>query len=173
MAVVTYRRVGRQGLAPAGGGSPTGGGPARLRRKLTTILCADVAGYSRLTERDEEGTHRRLAALHRELLEPALAAHGGALVKRTGDGLLAEFASVVEALRYAIDIQHDAAQRNAGLPPDQHILLRIGINLGDVIVEEGDIFGEGVNVAVRLESLADPGGIVVSQAVREHVRGKL
>jgi adenylate cyclase len=167
MSVVTYRRPGDQGRPPAGGDEP------RLRRKLTTILCADVAGYSRLTERDEEGTHLRLAALHRELLEPGIAAHGGTLVKRTGDGLLAEFPSVVEALRYAIEVQDGAARGNAGLPPVQHILLRIGINLGDVIVEDGDIFGEGVNVAVRLESLADPGGIVISQAVREHVRGKL
>jgi class 3 adenylate cyclase/TolB-like protein/Flp pilus assembly protein TadD len=167
MSVVTYRRPGDQGRPP------TGGDETRLRRKLTTILCADVAGYSRLTERDEEGTHLRLAALHRELLEPGIPAHGGTLVKRTGDGLLAEFASVVEALRYAIEVQQGAARRNTGLPAHQHILLRIGINLGDVIVEDGDIFGEGVNVAVRLESLADPGGIVISQAVREHVRGKL
>ena len=174
MAVVTYRRPMSQGLAPIGG-SPSGGGGdgPRLRRKLTTILCADVAGYSRLTERDEEGTHLRLAALNRELLEPAIAMRGGTLVKRTGDGLLAEFASVVEALRYAVEVQVGTAERNAGLPPDQHILLRIGINLGDVIVEDGDIFGDGVNVAVRLESLAEPGGIVVSQSVREHVRGKL
>src|SRR5215469_16053373 len=101
MAVVTYRRPGTQGLAPLGRSSSGGGGDGpRLRRKLTTILCADVAGYSRLTERDEEGTHLRLAALNRELLEPAIAARGGALIKRTGDGLLAEFPSVVEALRY-------------------------------------------------------------------------
>jgi TolB-like protein/class 3 adenylate cyclase/Flp pilus assembly protein TadD len=173
MAVVTYRRPGNPGLASVGASPADGGGEPRLRRKLTTILSADVAGYSRLTERDEEGTHRRLAALHHELLEPAIGAHGGTLIKRTGDGLLAEFASVVEALRYAIEVQHGAAERNAGFPPDRHILLRIGINLGDVIVEEGDIFGEGVNVAVRLESLAEPGGIVVSQAVREHIRGKL
>ena len=174
MAVVTYRRPVNQGIAPVGGPPSGGGGDGpRLRRKLTTILCADVAGYSRLTEHDEEGTHLRLAALNRDLLEPAIAAHGGTLIKRTGDGLLAEFASVVEALRYAIEIQIGTAERSAGLPPDQHILLRIGINLGDVIVEDGDIFGDGVNVAVRLESLAEPGGIVVSQSVREHVRGKL
>src|SRR5579871_4750679 len=106
MSVVTYRRSGDKGRPPGGGDEP------RLRRKLTTILCADVAGYSRLTERDEEGTHRRLAALKREVMEPAIPAHGGSLVKRTGDGLLAEFASVVEALRYAIEVQHGAAERN-------------------------------------------------------------
>jgi len=144
-----------------------------LKRKLTTILSADVAGYSRLMGHDEEGTHARVAALGRELLEPAIDAHGGTLIKKTGDGLLAEFASVVEAVRYAIEVQQGAAERNAGFSPDQHIAFRIGINLGDVIVEAGDIFGDGVNVAVRLEGLAEPGGIVVSRAVREHVRDKL
>ena len=144
-----------------------------LKRKLTTILSADVAGYSRLTGHDEEGTHARLAALRRELLEPAIEARGGTLIKKTGDGLLAEFASVVEAIRYAIEIQEGVARHNAAFPPDRHILFRIGINLGDVIVEDGDIFGDGVNVAVRLEGLAEPGGIVVSSAVRDHVRDKL
>ena len=144
-----------------------------MKRKLTTILSADVAGYSRLMGHDEEGTHVRLAALGRELLEPAIDAHEGTLIKRTGDGLLVEFASVVEAVRYAIEVQRGAAERNAGFPSDQHIAFRIGINLGDVIVEAGDIFGNGVNIAVRLEALAEPGGIVVSRAVREHVRDKL
>ena len=144
-----------------------------MRRKLTTILSADVAGYGRLMGRDEEGTHGRLAALYRELLDPAIDARRGTLVKRTGDGLLAEFASVVEAVRCAIEIQSGAAARNAGLPPDRHIAFRIGINLGDVIVEADDIFGDGVNIAVRLEGLAAPGGIVVSRAVRDHVRDRL
>jgi adenylate cyclase len=144
-----------------------------LNRKLTTILSADVAGYSRLMGRDEEGTHARVAALSRELLEPTTEGHGGFLVKKTGDGLLAEFASVVEAVRCAIEIQRGAAERNAGLPPDQHIAFRIGINLGDVIVEADDIFGDGVNVAVRLEELAEPGGIVVSRSVRDHVRDRI
>jgi class 3 adenylate cyclase/TolB-like protein/cytochrome c-type biogenesis protein CcmH/NrfG len=144
-----------------------------LKRKLTTILSADVAGYSRLMGFDEEGTHVRLAALHRDLLEPAIATHGGCLIKKTGDGLLAEFASVVEAVRYAVEVQSRAARHNAGFAPDQQILFRIGINLGDVIVEDGDVFGDGVNVAVRLEGLAPPGGIVVSNAVREQVRDKL
>src|SRR5579883_2061292 len=144
-----------------------------LKRRLTTILSADVAGYSRLMGRDEEGTHARLTALFRELLEPALAAHGGTLIKRTGDGLLAEFPSVVEAVRCAAEIQAGVGRHNAGLPLDAHARFRIGINLGDVIAEDGDIFGEGVNIAVRLEGLADPGGIVISDTVREHVRGKL
>ena len=144
-----------------------------MKRKLTTILSADVAGYSRLMGFDEEGTHVRLAALHRDLLEPAIATHGGCLIKKTGDGLLAEFASVVEAVRYAVEVQSRAARHNAGFAPDQQILFRIGINLGDVIVEDGDVFGDGVNVAVRLEGLAPPGGIVVSNAVREQVGDKL
>lgn len=144
-----------------------------MKRRLTTILSADVAGYSRLMGRDEEGTHARLTALFRELLEPALAAHGGTLIKRTGDGLLAEFPSVVEAVRCAAEIQAGVGRHNAGLPLDAHARFRIGINLGDVIAEDGDIFGEGVNIAVRLEGLADPGGIVISDTVREHVRGKL
>ena len=145
------------------GGSPPGTPePLALKRKLTTILCADVAGYSRLTGLDEESTHRRLGALRRELLEPVLGAHRGTLVKKAGDGLLAEFASVVEAMRCATRIQQGTARHTAGFPPDRHILFRIGVNLGDVIVEDGDIFGDGVNVAVRLEGLAEPGGIVVS-----------
>ena len=144
-----------------------------MKRKLTTILCADVAGYSRLMSRDEEPTHTRLVALFRELLEPAVEAHGGNLVKRTGDGLLAEFGSVVEAVRCAIEIQQGAAGRNGGYEPDQEIAFRIGINLGDVIIEPDDIFGDGVNVAARLEGLAAPGGIVVSRSVRDHVRDKL
>ena len=130
-----------------------------MKRKLTTILSADVAGYSRLMGFDEEGTHVRLAALHRDLLEPAIATHGGCLIKKTGDGLLAEFASVVEAVRYAVEVQSGAAGQNAGLAPDQQILFRIGINLGDVIVEGDDIYGEGVNVAARLQAIAPVGGI--------------
>jgi adenylate cyclase len=144
-----------------------------LKRKLITILCADVAGYSRLMGRDEEGTHARLVVLFRELLEPAIEAHGGTLIKKTGDGLLAEFASVVEAVRCAIEIQAGVAERNAGYVPDQNIAFRIGINLGDVIVDAGDVYGDGVNVAARLEGLAEPGGVVVSRSVRDHVQDKL
>ncbi len=142
-------------------------------RKLTTILSLDVAGYSRLMSEDEEGTHARFAALWHELLIPAIGARGGIVVKKTGDGLLADFASVVEAMRCAIDIQNGAAERNAKLPAGQRLMFRIGVNLGDVIVEADDIFGDGVNIAVRLEGLAEPGGIVVSRAVYEHVRDKL
>jgi class 3 adenylate cyclase/TolB-like protein/Flp pilus assembly protein TadD len=145
-----------------------------VKRKLTTILCADVAGYSRLMSRDEEGTHVRLVALFRDLIEPAIRAHGGTLVKTTGDGFLAEFVSVVEALRCAIDIQRDVGARNADFSADQAIRFRVGINIGDIIVEAGgDIFGDGVNVAARLEGLAAPGAIVVSRAVRDHVHGKV
>src|SRR5438067_1646364 len=146
---------------------------AALQRKLTTILVADVAGYSRLMECDEEGTHARVSAFTRDVLDPAIGAHGGNLIKGTGDGVLAEFASVVEAVRCAIEIQQGATARNAGLPPDQHIAYRIGINSGDIIVEPDDIYGDGVNIAARLEALAEPGGIVVSRSVRDHVRDRL
>src|SRR5258706_7012139 len=144
-----------------------------LTRKLTTILIADVVGYSRLMARDEEGTHARLAAFLRDLLEPAITSHGGTLIKKTGDGVLAEFPSVVEGIRCAIEIQQGAADRNKGLPPEQHISFRIGVNIGDVIVDADDIYGDGINVAARLEGLADSGAIIVSRAVRDHVRDKL
>ena len=147
--------------------------PASLRRKLTTILIADVAGYSRLMGVDEEGTHARVAALFGDLLVPAVTGHGGTCIKTTGDGFLAEFESVVQAVRCAIEIQQSVAERNAGVIPDQKIAFRIGVNLGDVIVEADDIFGDGVNVAARLEGLAEPGGIVVSRSVRDHVRDRL
>ena len=148
-------------------------GVAAVKRKLTTILCADVAGYSLLMSRDEETTHARLTELFRELIEPAIAAHGGTLIKTTGDGLLAEFVSVVEAVRCATEIQRGVAERNSGYPAEQNIAFRIGINLGDVIHDNDDIFGDGVIVAARLEGLAEPGGIVVSHSVRDHVHEKL
>ena len=140
--------------------------PASLRRKLTTILIADVAGYSRLMGVDEEGTHARVAALFGELFVPAITDHGGTCIKTTGDGFLAEFESVVQAVRCAIEIQQRVAERNAGVIPEQEIAFRIGLNLGDVIVEADDIFGDGVKVAARLEALASPGGIVVSRSVQ-------
>jgi class 3 adenylate cyclase/TolB-like protein/cytochrome c-type biogenesis protein CcmH/NrfG len=146
---------------------------AALKRKLTTILCADVSGYGLLMSRAEETTHARLAALLREVIEPAIAAHGGTLIKTTGDGLLAEFASVVEAVRCATEIQQSVGERNSDYPRDQNIAFRMGINLGDVIHDNDDIFGDGVIVASRLEALAEPGGIVVSQSVRDHVHEKL
>ena len=144
-----------------------------MKRRLTTILIADVAGYSRLMGADEEGTHRRVVGLSRELLEPAVGAYGGTVVKRTGDGLIAEFPSVVEAVRCAIEIQQEVGARNADHPPEQNIAFRIGVNLGDVIDESGDIYGDGVNIAARLEALAEPGGIVVSRSVRDQVRDRL
>lgn len=144
-----------------------------LKRKLTTILIVDIAGYSRLMGRDEEGTHARFLALRAQLLEPRIRSHEGRIVKGTGDGLLAEFPSVVQAVRSALAIQQDVAAQNADVPGDERMAVRIGINLGDVIVEPDDIYGDGVNVAARLEGLARPGGIVVSRAVRDHVCEKL
>jgi class 3 adenylate cyclase/TolB-like protein len=146
---------------------------AALKRRLTTILIADLAGYSRLMGGDEEGTHRRVRALFDEVLEPAIERHGGALIKKTGDGVLAEFVSVVEAVRCAIAVQRGVAEQNAGLSPDQNLAFRIGINLGDVIAEADDIYGDGVNIAARLETLAEPGGIAVSRSVRDHVRDRM
>src|SRR5499427_8015189 len=142
-------------------------------RRLAAILAADVAGYSRLMGADEEGTLERLKALRRELLDPKIAEHRGRLVKTTGDGLLVEFGSVVDALRFAVDVQREMAGRNTGVPPDNRVEFRIGINVGDIVVEDGDIFGDGVNVAARLEGLAEPGGICVAARVQEDVAGKL
>src|SRR6516164_6326817 len=147
--------------------------PARVERRLAAILAADVAGYSRLIETDEEGTLSRLKALRAELIDPKIAGHHGRIVKTTGDGLLVEFASVVDALRCAAEVQSAIAKSNASLPPDRRIEFRIGINVGDIVVEDGDIFGNGVNVAARLEALAQPGGICVSRVVRDQVRDKL
>jgi len=142
-------------------------------RRLAAILAADVAGYSRLIEADEEGTLGRLRALRAEVIDPKIAAHRGRIVKTTGDGLLVEFASVVDALRCAAEIQAAMAESNAGSPTDRRIELRIGINVGDIVVEDGDIFGDGVNVAARLEGLGEPGGICVSTRVQEDAAGKL
>jgi TolB-like protein/class 3 adenylate cyclase len=144
-----------------------------VERRLAAILAADVAGYSRLMGADEEGTHGRLTAHIRELVEPKIKEHRGRTVKNTGDGLLAEFPSVVDAVRCAVEVQREMAERNAATPVDQRIEFRIGVNLGDVIVEEHDIFGDGVNVAARLEGLAEPGGICISRMVRDNVRDKL
>ena len=142
-------------------------------RRLAAILAADVAGYSRLMGADEEGTHERLQAHLRELVKPKIAEHKGRIVKNTGDGFLAEFASVVDAVRCAVEIQRGMAEREPEVQEEQWIEFRIGINLGDVIVEEHDIFGDGVNVAARLEALAEPGGICISRMVRDNVRDKL
>ena len=145
----------------------------RTERRLAAILAADVAGYSRLMSRDEEGTLQRLKGHLGELIEPHIAAHRGRIVKRTGDGLLVDFASAVEAVRCAVAIQAGMADRNRGAPDEARIEFRIGINLGDVIIEGEDIYGDGVNIAARLEGLAEPGAIFVSRAVRDSVRDKL
>jgi adenylate cyclase len=144
-----------------------------MERKLAAILAADVAGYSRLMELDEAGTFERLKTRRIELVEPAMAAHRGSIFKLMGDGLLAEFASVVDAVECAVDIQRGMAERNAGLPEDQRIDIRIGVNLGEVIVEGSDRHGEGVNIAARLQQLADPGGVCVSGKVANEVEKKL
>jgi len=134
----------------------------RVERRLAAILAADVAGYSRLIGADEEGTLAALKALRRELVDPGIAGHKGRIVKTTGDGLLVEFASVVDALRCAAAVQLAMAERMAGVPADKRVEFRIGIHQGDIVVEDGDIFGDGVNVAARLEGLAEPGGVCVS-----------
>src|SRR5215470_5792539 len=145
----------------------------RAQRRLTTILAADVVGYSRLMEQDEAGTMALLRARRHDVLMPLVARHGGRIFKVMGDGVLIEFTSVVNAVECAIDLQDAMKAQNADLPADQHILLRIGINLGDVIVEGSDLYGDGVNLAARLESLAEPGGICVSGDVYRQVRSKL
>jgi adenylate cyclase len=145
----------------------------RVERRLAAILAADVAGYSRLMGQDETGTLARLRAHRRELIDPNIADHRGRIVKTTGDGILIEFPSVVEAVACAVAVQRGMTERNTGAPEEQRIVFRIGINLGDVIVEDDDIHGDGVNVAARLEGLAEPGGICVSRVVRDQVRDKL
>jgi adenylate cyclase len=145
----------------------------RVERRLTAILAADVAGYSRLTGQDEEGTHARLSDHLRCLVDPKIAEHRGRVVKNTGDGLLAEFSSVVDAVRCAVDVQRGMAERNKDVPEEKRVEFRIGINVGDVMIDRGDIFGDGVNVAARLEGVAEPGGICLSGRVLEDVQGKL
>ena len=145
----------------------------RVERRLTAILAADVAGYSRLMGADEEGTLAELKAHRRELIDPKIKEHHGRIVKTTGDGALVEFASVVDAVRCAVEIQRGMTERNATVPQEKRVEFRIGVNVGDIIIDEGDIFGDGVNVAARLESLAEPGGICVSSRVQEDIEGKL
>src|SRR3979490_2153441 len=145
----------------------------RVERRLAAILAADVAGYSRLMGIDEEGTLAALKGHRRAAIDPKITEHRGRIVKTTGDGVLVEFASVVDAVRCAVDIQREMGLRHAGTPDAKRIELRIGINLGDIIIDGRDIFGDGVNVAARLEALAEPGGICVSRVVRDQVRDKL
>ena len=147
-------------------------GQDRIERRLAAILAADVAGYSRLTGVDEEGTHVQLQAHLRALIDPKVAEHRGRVVKNTGDGMLAEFSSVVDAVRCALHVQRGMAERNAGVSDEKRIEFRIGINVGDIIIDRGDIFGDGVNVAARLEGFAKPGGICISDDAHRQVRGK-
>src|SRR5216683_3228099 len=142
-------------------------------RRLSAVLAADMVGYSRLMEADETGTLARLKTHRIELIDPAIEKNRGRIIKTTGDGMLVEFHSVADAVLCAAEVQRRMARRNADVPPARWMQFRIGINLGDVIVEAGDIFGDGVNVAARLEMLAEPGGICVSARVQEDAAGKL
>jgi class 3 adenylate cyclase len=144
-----------------------------MERRLAAILAADVVGFSRLVGKDEEGTLARLKATRMEVVEPRLAQHHGRMVKLMGDGALVEFASVIDAVSCAVDIQQSMTQRAAGQDQSDRILYRIGINVGDVVVEDDDILGDGVNIAARLEGLAEPGGICVSGKVYDEVGAKL
>ncbi|WP_374333518.1 adenylate/guanylate cyclase domain-containing protein, partial [Aestuariivirga sp.] len=144
-----------------------------MERRLTTILSADVAGYSRLMERDEAGTLAELMERQTSIVDPLIAQGGGRIVKTLGDGFLAEFPSVVNAVSFAADMQQASEARNANLPEDRRMSYRIGINLSDVIVEQNDVFGEGVNVASRLQAIAEPGGIFVSETVYQQVQRQL
>ncbi|MCK5363689.1 MAG: adenylate/guanylate cyclase domain-containing protein, partial [Gammaproteobacteria bacterium] len=143
-----------------------------MERRLAAILAADVVGYSRLVREDEASTLAALKAYREELIEPKLAQYHGRMVKLMGDGLLAEFPSAVEAVQCAIEIQHAMGARAAAIPEDRRLIYRVGINIGDIVVEDNDIYGDGVNVAARLEGLAEPGGICVSAGVYEQVRDR-
>jgi adenylate cyclase len=147
--------------------------PAHMQRRLAAILAADVVGYSRLMAADEEGTHSRLLTCRREVIEPKIRKHHGRIVKNTGDGALVEFGSAVDAVRCALEVQQAMVARNVGVPQILRIELRMGVNLGDVIVVPGDIYGHAVNLAARLESLAAPGGICLSADIWRHVRGTI
>ncbi|MEH2515324.1 TolB-like protein/class 3 adenylate cyclase/Tfp pilus assembly protein PilF [Bradyrhizobium sp. AZCC 1610] len=147
--------------------------PFRIERRLSAILAADVAGYSRLMHHDEEATHAKLRTLLADDVEPAITEHGGRIVKNTGDGLLAEFPSAVEAVRAALQFQTRIRELTNGDAESRRIAFRVGVNIGDVIVEPHDIFGDGVNIAARLESIAEPGGVCISSAAYDHVRGKV
>ncbi|MEE9590654.1 MAG: adenylate/guanylate cyclase domain-containing protein, partial [Hyphomicrobiaceae bacterium] len=145
----------------------------RVQRRLAAILAADVVGYSRLIRAEEESTLARLGAIRSELIDPSIARHDGRIVKTMGDGLLIEFPSVVDAVRSAVEMQQSVAAHEADVPEDRRIVFRVGINLGDVVIDGYDIHGDGVNVAARLEGLADPGGLCVSGAVYDQVRDRL
>jgi adenylate cyclase len=144
-----------------------------VERRLTAILAADVAGYSRLIGADEEGTLAQLKAFRKTLVDPTIAKHRGRIVKTTGDGMLVEFASAVDAARCAVEVQRGMADENTEIPQAKRIEFRIGIHLGDIIIDDNDIFGDGVNIAARLESIAVPGGISISRAVHDQVRDRI
>ena len=148
-------------------------GEARVERRLAAILAADVAGYSRLMGVDEEGTLTALKAYRREVIDPKIAEHRGRIVKTTGDGALVEFASAVDAVRCAMEIQRAMTERIAEIPEGRRVEFRIGINVGDIIIDEGDIYGDGVNVAARVETLASPGTICLSDDAYRQIKGKL
>ena len=145
----------------------------RVQRRLAAVLAVDVVGFSRLMELDETGTLDRLKALRREIFNPTVTGHGGCIVKLMGDGALVEFASVVDAVECAVAIQRGMSERNAGTPEGRRIVFRIGINLGDIIIDGDDLYGDGVNVAARLEGVAEPGAICISRTVFDHVKGKV
>ena len=144
-----------------------------MERRLAAILVADVVGYSRLLRADEAGTLAALQTTRKEILEPLIDKHRGRLVKLMGDGALVEFGSAVSAVQCAVELQEATEAANEGLPEDRRLMLRIGLDLGDVVVVDGDLYGDGVNVAARLEALADPGTIILSQAVLDQVRSKI
>src|SRR5450631_1269134 len=145
----------------------------RAERRLAAVLAADVAGYSRLMGTDEEGTLARLKAVRKALVDPTIASHRGRIVKTTGDGMLVEFASAVDAVRAAVEVQSSMAEQNASVPQDVRIEFRIGIHVGDIIFDDNDIFDDGVNIAARLEGIAEPGGVCISDDAHRHIRGKV
>ena len=144
-----------------------------MQRRLAAILAADVVGYSRLMGADEVGTLTSLKLHRRELVDSGISEHHGRIVKTTGDGMLVEFASVVDAVGCAVRIQRSMVRRNAGIPAEKQIVFRIGINVGDIIIDGDDIFGDGVNIAARLETLCEPGGVCISRAANDQIRDKL
>jgi adenylate cyclase len=145
----------------------------RVERRLVAVLAADVAGYSILMGRNEERMLANLKSLRKALVDPVIAAHRGRIVKTTGDGVLVEFASVVDAARSAVEVQRKMAGQNAGVPQETRIEFRIGIHVGDIIFDDNDIFGDGVNIAARLEGIAEPGGVCISEDAHRQIRGKV
>ena len=145
----------------------------RVERRLAAVLAADVAGYSRLMGRNEELTLAKLKSFRKTLVDPAIVAHHCRIVKTTGDGMLVEFASAVDAARCAVEVQRDMGAQNVDVPQDLRIEFRIGIHVGDIIIDENDIFGDGVNIAARLEGIADPGGVCISDDAQRQIRGKI